>query len=207
MDKLRFTRLWNSLFGIDAKTPAENAWREIAHYYALKDRFYHTGEHITFCLQQFDEACTHLEAAREVEMALWFHDIIYQMDSEKNEADSADFFCQLVGDKQNCLKARDRIASLIMDTTHKSAPASIDGRYLADVDISSLARPWEEFLQDSLNVRKESPHLSDVDYKAGQRKFFQSLLNRPHVFYTQYFRQHSEQQARDNLEKMLTLSI
>ncbi|RRJ84742.1 HD domain-containing protein [Aestuariirhabdus litorea] len=206
MDRTRFLRLWTTLFDNQAAFDAQTVWVHIATHYAGEGRFYHNQDHIGFCLQQLDKISSRLGSPAEVEMALWFHDVIYRINSDSNEADSANFFCQLVGTSSDCLQRRDRIAELIMDTTHQNPPASQDGCYLADIDLSSLGRPWEAFLQDSRNVRRESPHLSDEDYNAAQRKFFQMLLSRPHLFHTQHFRDHLEQQARYNLTRVLSAS-
>lgn len=203
MDQQRFIQLWDNLFNQQAANSGAQAWETIADYYALQDRFYHTGEHICFCLSQFDKIAPLLSSTYEVETALWFHDIVYEMDSDCNEASSAQLFCQLVGGNTVVRDIRDRVAQLIMDTTHKEPPSSADGGYLADIDISSIGLPWEEFLKDSLNVRKESPHLSDAEYQDGQRCFFEGLLSKPSIFYTEYFRLRYERQARFNLHRLL----
>ncbi|MCL6414833.1 hypothetical protein MIB92_04160 [Aestuariirhabdus sp. Z084] len=203
MDQKRFIKLWQDLLANSSATPAEKAWLKITEYYSLKDRFYHTGDHICFCLTQLDQVIGELDNAQEVEMALWFHDVIYQMGSDSNEADSATLFCQLIGKNSALTGVRKRVSQLIMDTTHDTEPQTKDGCYLADIDISSLGLPWEEFLKDSDNVRKESPHLDDPAYRSGQRRFFESLLSKSSIFYTDYFYQRYELQARDNLSKLL----
>ncbi len=207
MDQKRFTDLWNSVFTPDSAphpaTPADIAWAKIEYFYTLKARFYHTPQHISFCLTQFDPVASLLDNPELAELALWFHDIIYIMTSDSNELKSAIFFANLVGADPEHQRIVSIVRQLILDTTHNTLPSSHDGEYLADIDISSLGRPWNEFMQDSINVRKESPHLSDHDFNMGQKSFFERLLAKPRIFYTHSFYDRFEEQTRSNLLTLL----
>ena len=51
--------------------------------------------HITACLTTYDRAASTLGVNDAVEMALWFHDVIYVAGQTDNETRSADLFQSL----------------------------------------------------------------------------------------------------------------
>jgi predicted metal-dependent HD superfamily phosphohydrolase len=57
--------------------------------HAEPQRKYHTQQYLLECLRLFDEVWHLAERPHEVEMALWFHDAIYELKSSQNEQRSA----------------------------------------------------------------------------------------------------------------------
>ncbi|MEA5468385.1 hypothetical protein VB714_05850 [Spirulina sp. 06S082] len=62
-------------------TPILDAYRE-------KHRYYHTLQHIEECLILYDRLPT---KSPTVEIALWFHDVIYNPQGPNNEMQSANY--------------------------------------------------------------------------------------------------------------------
>jgi predicted metal-dependent HD superfamily phosphohydrolase len=60
--------------------------------YNEPQRKYHTEQHLRECLTLFNEHIQLAQAPAEIEMALWFHDAIYDVNAtgSKNEDQSAD---------------------------------------------------------------------------------------------------------------------
>ena len=200
MDRVRFLNLWGRC--CDSASTAEPIIDEIEARYSEPHRYYHTGQHIDHCLKQFDLARHEMDGADAIELALWFHDIEYDPEARDNEYQSAERFKQIAhGVMDRTLE--EQVYRLIMITMHNDAPADTDEQYIVDIDLSSFGLPWDEFVHDSENVHKEYSHLSTEEYVRRNRRFLQSLLDRPEIFFTEFFRERYEQIARDNISKQL----
>lgn len=87
---------WHRLLAAFA-LPESNEWFDrLVDAYSQKHRRYHTGAHIDHCLQELDAAPGLAVEPAEVELALWFHDAIYDPYASDNEAKSADWACELL---------------------------------------------------------------------------------------------------------------
>lgn len=194
----RFEALWGRSVGTDAAP----AFAALERGYAEPHRRYHTAAHIKHCLRQFDLAAAEMDAPDQVELAIWFHDVIYRPGAGDNERRSADLLLKLMGERV-APELRAAVDDLIMVTVHPVPPRTADQRYVVDIDLSSFGLPWKEFLRDSVAVREEFPHLSDAEFYPGQCKFLEALIARPHFCYTEFFRARHEQRARDNIRGYL----
>jgi predicted metal-dependent HD superfamily phosphohydrolase len=84
----RWSRVWSQL-GI-TYIP-NNVFAELTRAYSSPGRYYHNLTHIKDCLRVFDEAKELAERPAEVELAIWFHDAIYDTRASGNEQQSADW--------------------------------------------------------------------------------------------------------------------
>ena len=172
--------------------------------YQESHRHYHNDEHIDHCLALLDEVYDQLCSPDAVELALWFHDVIYISASKDNEKRSAEWFLMHSENRLN-ESIRQNVYQLIMSTTHDKAPKSLDERILVDIDLSSFGLSWERFQEDGINVRKEQQHLSDEEFYRKQMKFQETLLGRARFYFSDYFYSRFESRARENLKKHLDL--
>jgi predicted metal-dependent HD superfamily phosphohydrolase len=170
--------------------------------YAESGRLYHTIDHIDHCLGQFDDVRDDCIQADAVELAIWFHDAIYNFPAYENEKLSAGFFMEK---SEQVLDNRFRkdVAALVIATEHLRVPNDPDQRILVDVDLSSFGLPWEKFAADGRNIRKELHYLTDAEFYKGQIAFMQSLLGRDRIFNTTHFYNAYESIARDNVGRYL----
>jgi len=201
MDRQRFVKLWSR-----CSTSGDGAgglFDEVAAHYAEPHRRYHTTEHVDHCLAQFDEARAHLDDPDSVELAVWYHDVIYDAGASDNEERSAGLFEAHAAGAMSPARVS-AVRDLIMATVHtRVAPASADQAYMVDIDLSSFGLPWERFLDDSVAVREEFPHMPDEEFYPKQRDFLASLLAREHFCYTNFFRARHENRARENISRYL----
>ena len=203
MNKKRFLDLCARNAG-QANGRAFDAWFDaIAGHYRESHRRYHTPEHVDHCLRQFDLVGGMLEEPDAVELAVWYHDAVFDTEGTDNELRSAQLFEAHASQCMAPTLVR-TVHGLIMVTVHsREEPTTRDQCFMVDIDLSSFGLPWLEFLRDSVAVREESPHLSDEVFYAKQRKFLTTLLSREHFYFTAFFRERHEQRARDNVSRYL----
>lgn len=200
MVKSRFIELWNRCQLPDADVSAEAIFAEIEAAYREPHRHYHDCEHIDFCLRQLDGVRNLLRMPRAVELAIWFHDLIYEIGAKDNERRSADRFLALAGPylpQRLCRK----VEAIIMATLHRKPPSDPDTAMLTDIDLSGFGMPWDVFLADNQRVRQEFGHVPDEVYYPAQWDFLQRLLEREHFYSSDYFRSRYEARARANLAR------
>jgi predicted metal-dependent HD superfamily phosphohydrolase len=89
-------------------------------------------------------------------------------------------------------------------TDHRRSPHGLDHQFICDIDLSSFGCPWECYLRDTDRVRAEFPGPEDAYYR-GKRSFLEALLRRSRIFQTDFFNSRYEQQARENIERLLEL--
>ncbi len=200
--KERFGALWNRCLVGDVRPQPDPVYDELVQRYSEPHRHYHTANHIKHCLRQLDLATALMEDADAVEMAIWFHDAIYDPRASDNELRSAELFANAVNGYVGP-NFRRSVYDLILVTMHPEDPKRLDEEFIVDIDLSSFALPWEIFKQDSVAVRAEYAHLPDDEFFLRHVNFLKSLLERSTFFFTDFFRSRYENAARDNIGRYL----
>lgn len=178
-------------------------FNEITNHYSESHRFYHNLNHINHCLNEFALVKSSLHIPEAVELAIWFHDIVYTIGNNDNEEKSAQIaknFCQ----KNISTRAfAHQVESHILATKHVSLSENLDSQYLADIDMSILGQSPDVFDRYETQIRQEFiPYFSSSDYQNGRTNFFISLLDRP-IYSTDFFRDKYESVARQNIQRLL----
>lgn len=169
--------------------------------FANPNRHYHTLEHIRDCLRRIDEVAPLLADPDAVELALWFHDAVYDCGASTNERRSAQMFMELARGATPAF--RRRVSALILATRHVGIARGNDRRYIVDIDLAGFGAPWGEFMRNGALLRKESSAKTEDQYRAGQAVFLRSLQRRTRLFHTEYFRERYEVAAQANLKRLL----
>ena len=193
--------MWNRCAGRE-DSEVEAIFAELNEYYSEPDRFYHTARHINHCLANMDKAEVELGHSDTVELAIWFHDVIYISGAPDNEQLSAEWFASKAMDSLP-VDVIHQIKRYIMSTTHHELPDDDGSKFVVDVDLSGFGLPPEYFRRDGENIRKEFAYMSDVQFIEGQNRFMQMLLDRERIYSTSYFYKRFETQARKNISDTL----
>jgi len=197
----RFQSLWQRCLIEGAADASAEIHQRLVDSYNESQRRYHTLGHIDHCLSMFDQCKSLAINPDALEIAVWFHDAIFEPGKSDNEALSAELYDEFSAGV-HADEFRALVGRMIMATLHNGLSLDdSDAGYMVDIDLSSFGLPWEDFLRDSRHLREESAELSDADYFQKQGAFRSCLLARPHFYQTDFFRRHYEQQARDNLAK------
>jgi predicted metal-dependent HD superfamily phosphohydrolase len=118
-------------------------------------RHYHTLQHLNECLALFDTLRMRAEQPADIELALWFHDAIYDVQGHDNEARSAHWAVQALAAGGVDAACCQRVHDLIMATCHTALPASPDQALLVDIDLAILGAPTARFAQYTRQISAE----------------------------------------------------
>lgn len=168
--------------------------------YAQPHRRYHNLEHLADCLREFDRA-KHLAAdPAALELAIWFHDAIYDPRAADNEERSAELAVDWLGKSQASYALTDSVRRLVLATKSHDASLHVDAPLLVDVDLSILGQPPERFWEYERQIREEYSWVAAEVFAAKRAEILQKFLARPRIFNTEMFFQQMEAQARINLQ-------
>jgi predicted metal-dependent HD superfamily phosphohydrolase len=194
---------WEGL-GISITPMLIQEFKELIARYSEPHRRYHTVRHLEECFAKLTEIHNLAEHAAEVELALWFHDAIYEKHSSQNEVKSAELAVKKVLAAGGSVDAAARISNLIMATRHAVLPRNKDEQVLIDVDLSILGAEPERFEEYERQIREEYSWVPWFLFREKRRKILKDFLARPTIFNTHVFIQRYEKQARQNIERSIT---
>ncbi|MEM7801398.1 MAG: hypothetical protein AAF633_19545 [Chloroflexota bacterium] len=198
----RWTTFTAPLFaGPDA---TEIVWGTLDSGYSDPARAYHNWEHISECLALLDDYRSLCDDPILVEMAIWFHDLVYDTMNHQNELDSAESMEDCVvragWGKEDKIK---KVYQLILDTKHTKPAASKDGELLVDIDLAIFGSKNARFWRYEQAIRQEYHWVEAEQYKKGRREILTRFLERPRLYSTPPLYERFEVQARVNLADSL----
>lgn len=180
--------------------------------YTEPHRHYHVLDHIGDCLDRLNAYVTFAQKhsaplpadLRPLTLSLWLHDACYEVDpvtSHANEVLSATYlFMEPI--KSTGLHGvpwiKDSV-SYIEATKHHGNETQFERQLICDIDLLGLGKDEETFDMNSENIRKEYHFVSDEVYATERIKVLTRFLSRPRIYYTYYFYDGYEIQARKNI--------
>lgn len=178
----------------------EVIWQNILTHYQQPNRHYHTLKHIEAMYQYFLAIKNQLHNPSSVLLALVFHDVIYDPTKTDNEAQSA-IFLQHELSRFLPKKLIETASELILATQkHQLAdPNNSDMAYFLDMDLAILGQDTEIYQTYVKAIRQEYHHISESDFRLGRTVVLQNFLQRERLFFSDYFFDKYETQARQNL--------
>lgn len=200
LDQNRFQQLWRRITG---EQPEEMLFSDLDRHYAESFRSYHNANHIADCLQQFDMARHLAVHPDEVELALWFHDVIYDSRAKNNEEQSANCARQALIWSHASEEIISQVMRLIQITCHTAMPTIIDEKIIVDIDLSILGRDPPEFDLYEQQIRQEYAWVPELQFCDGRAAILRGFLERPAIYLTEFFQERYEPQARQNLRSSL----
>ena len=198
----QWKKSWSEL-GVSITPALLQDFNEIIARYSEPHRKYHTTRHLEECFEKFAEVRTLAQRPAETEIAVWFHDAIYDPRSNQNEPKSAELAQAKVLAFGGPAESAARISQLILATRHDVVPEGNDAKLLVDVDLSILGATPERFEEYEQQVRQEYSWVPDQIFTKERKRILQQLLARASIFNTQLFIDRYEQQARENLTRSI----
>jgi predicted metal-dependent HD superfamily phosphohydrolase len=194
---------WFETWSLLDAAPPEKLFHELVARYSEPHRFYHTLQHMRECFSVLALASHLASRPVEVQLALWFHDAIYDTRAHDNEEQSAHWAEQSLiaeGVESDVAVA---VGKLVLATQHTFVPETEDAKLLVDVDLSILGAAEPRFTAYERQIRQEYSWVAEDAFRQRRADILVSLLNRSSIYRTGWFASRLEVQARKNLARSL----
>jgi predicted metal-dependent HD superfamily phosphohydrolase len=200
-------RCFNALVDLPDSWPlsaADDVRDALLTAYADPSRSYHDTRHLTEVVARLAEIGAAGVAYERVPvlLAAWFHDAVYdgERDAEERSAVWAEEALAPLLDPA----AVAEVARLVRLTeTHRPEDDDVNGCALSDADLAILAAPPERYREYVAAVRREYAHVDEESFRRGRAGVLRALLDKRHLFHTDFARDAWERAARDNAEAEL----
>jgi predicted metal-dependent HD superfamily phosphohydrolase len=193
---------WQSLWQRLGLTTDGAAWHaRLITAYSEPQRSYHTLQHLDECLCTLDQArATGLIAKPDlIEMALWFHDAVYDPKGSENEALSAQMALEALGGSE----MSSEVARLILLTKSHQPGEGADDSWIIDIDLAIFAQPMERVLEYERQIREEYAWVPADVYAEKRAEILSGFLQRKQIYLTAWAREQFEAKARENLKALI----
>ncbi len=177
--------------------------------YQAPGRAYHNWDHITYLLAEFRRLAAEWRHPAAVEIAIYWHDVIYEPTSATNEADSAALMRERLAGRapQGVVTMA---SDLIVATASHDVPPEMDEKLaqdralFLDMDMSILGAAPARFDAYDAAIRSEFAVIPDEIYRPRRAEVLAGFLARETLFLTDIYRASHDAQARDNLRRAIS---
>lgn len=198
----KWRKLWQS---VDATGDDQVWYQRLVSAWSEPQRHYHTLQHLEDCLNEFSVVHDHAEDAANIELALWFHDVVYDPKAPDNEERSAEVAVQCLSEAGVSVDRLNKIERLVLATKTHDSSVDVDAPLLMDIDLAILGQTSERFRQYEREIRQEYAWVPEPIFREKRAAILQMFLDRPVIFQTVSFRSRYEEQARENLFSSIRL--
>lgn len=146
-----------------------------------------------------DEAKGLMQQPDLIEMALWFHDAVYDPKSVENEVISAQMAVEALGDGET---ARE-VARLILLTKSHQPGVGPDDAWIIDIDLAIFAQSPERVLEYEQQIRAEYAWVAEAVYREKRAEVLRGFLAREPIYRTPWARERFETRAKENLRVLI----
>ena len=196
----RWRATWRALGAASGDAPL---YDELIARYQAPARHYHTPQHLAEMFDLWPDLTSLARHPEEVELAIWFHDAVYDPAASDNEARSARW-ARTALEAAGCHpEAARRVHDLVLMTRHDVIPTDDDARVLVDLDLAILGSTPERFDEYEHQVRAEYAMVPVEAYRQGRRAILASFLARDRIYLTEPMRTAREPRARANLSRSI----
>ena len=207
-----------------SETDIQESWARLLPHYQQTHRYYHDVTHIDACLTWFDRVQAQFDNPFAVALAIWFHDIIYDVRRTDNEEKSAQYAVTALTNFVVSTRLVQQVYELILLTRHPSQPQPVlqgsagsnltgrkdsllmsinDQALFLDIDLSILGQSKAVYVNYEQAIRAEYQHVPLWLYKLGRKRLLKRFLRQPQIYYSDFFQEKFEQQARVNIQSVL----
>lgn len=173
-------------------------WKDIAQRYAEQHRHYHNLQHPETLIRELENVRSHIHHWDTMVLAVAYHDVIYDVRQQDNEARSA---AHAVQQLRAIVPAQvlQLCIDLILATKSHMWNSKCDINYFTDADLSILGAVPEVYRQYCRDIRSEYSIYPDAVYIPARKKVLHHFLEMKQIFKTAEFYERYEQVARANL--------
>jgi predicted metal-dependent HD superfamily phosphohydrolase len=181
-----------------AEDLAGKVFADLASLYAEDHRKYHNISHIDRMLGWLDATG---ERNDSVELAIWFHDAVYDPLGKDNEALSARYFTDHLGSYVTASLNEDVERLILATDASRPRTGREDENLIIDIDLSILGASPKDYAAYRVAIRSEYSAVPEGKFTAGRAAILRRFLSQP-IYSTGFFGQ-LESQARLNIQDEL----
>jgi predicted metal-dependent HD superfamily phosphohydrolase len=185
---------------------ANQVFNHLVTAYSRPHRHYHTLQHIYHVLAIIDTLQIYAQELPSLQLAAWFHDVVYNTHADDNEEKSADDAGQMLNNLGIPSSNITKVIRLILHTKNHIGD-DIDSQVLLDADLAILATHPTQYQEYATAIRQEYSWVKDRDYITGRRKVLEKFLERSHIYFTPLMFKVGEQSARANLQAEISTKL
>ncbi|MGJ5628069.1 HD domain-containing protein [Nostoc sp. CALU 1950] len=187
-------------FGVD-QVAADKAFNSLVAAYSTPGRYYHTLKHVDHVLSTIQILQGYTNNLAAVQLAAWFHDVVYDTEAQDNEERSADYALELLSNLGIPESTIATVTRLILNTKdHQAAVDDCDSQVLLDADLAILATNQVEYGEYAHAIRQEYSWVSEAEYITGRQQVLERFLKRSRIYFTPLMLEFAEPSARGNIQ-------
>ncbi|MBE9041957.1 N-methyl-D-aspartate receptor NMDAR2C subunit [Oscillatoriales cyanobacterium LEGE 11467] len=188
--------------------PDRDEYVRLISAYSQSHRSYHTLKHLSECLEKLDWAISEYQVlsvynSKLVEVALWYHDAVYQPQQNQNEQNSANWAIEFFSKSGLPPEKCQLIRSLILATCHRQTPVDEMHRLIVDIDLSILGAKIERFQEYESQIRQEYYWVARSIYTQKRKELLSFFLSKTQIYLTQLFYENFENRAQENISRLI----
>ena len=173
-------------------------WTELETAYTHQ-RYYHNLHHLYALWEELLPVQDQVEDWEIMVMALFYHDIIYDVQRQDNEEQSAHLASKILSSLDFDFPRINRCSRHILFTKNHQPKDDEDSSIFCSADLAILGSEPGIYMKYVKSVRKEFSIYTDEDFRSGRKKFIEDFLQRERIYPHQYFHNRYESRARKNL--------
>ncbi|MHC1999350.1 HD domain-containing protein [Methylobacterium sp. CM6241] len=195
----RFDGVWTRAVG---GSGAEAAWRALDAGYGEAARHYHGWPHVRALLAGHDAVRGLPDVSGldgdAIDLAIYFHDAVYDPARSDNEVRSADLLVTCSGSDlgRDCIRSA---VAMIRATAAHGPSEDPETRLMLDLDLAVLGAPRAIYEAYAAAIRREYAMVPDAAWRIGRAGVLDRFLDRPRLYQTGHFHDRLESAARANL--------
>ncbi|MEM1205148.1 MAG: N-methyl-D-aspartate receptor NMDAR2C subunit [Acidobacteriota bacterium] len=172
---------------------------ELVERHAEPHRQYHDLRHVDDCLGHLDDLPVEGTDPATIEVAIWFHDAVYDPYGKDNEGASAELARRSLGQLGADGDRIERVVHLILATRHDAVPDDLDAQRMVDIDLAILGSDRRRFEAYEGEIRGEYRKVPGFLFRRKRKQILRGFLERESLYLTAPFVERFEETARSNL--------
>jgi predicted metal-dependent HD superfamily phosphohydrolase len=184
---------------LGAKGDADVWHQRLLAAYGESARSYHNLRHLEDCLTELALVRHSVSQPALIEIALWFHDAVYDSHSATNEEDSAALALACLKEAGLAEAVIAQVRGLILCTKRHEPGDVPDSAVLIDIDLAILGQASTRFWEYERGIRAEYAWVPSATFAEKRAEILTRFLQRPTIYRTPLFQARYESAARINL--------
>ncbi len=186
-----WSALWQRL-GVPCAPEVDRLLRR----WAEPQRRYHTTAHLAHCVATYERNPRRDDL---VELALWYHDAVYDPQARDNEERSAELARTAALAAGLPATAVAVVTDCILAIRHRAPPADAAQALTIDVDLAILGESRRRFADYDAAIRAEYAWVPAETYRRERARVLAAFAERDDLYATPWFRRRYGRRARANL--------